>query len=756
MEYASTPPKSGKSHAEMGEAEFQQLVAGVLGDCENYVESELSPARAEATDYYNAQPFGNEEVGRSQVILSEVRDGIDAAMPPFLRLITGPVHPVEFEARNPAGEAGARQATEYVRAIIERTGILELHAAAKDALTRKLGIIKWYWEGKDHVSEHTLEGISPEQLALIEQEAGIEILEQTPDEHGLLTLRLRRTEPDGDACFAAVPPDEFWFTRETRKLGAGLGVFHVRDLTKGELVELGISEADIEAFGQRASAINQSEESIARMQAHQAPAGIAEAPDAGEANERIRYAEGVLRVDFDGDGIAELRRVCAIGPSFHVVHNEPTDEIPFAVFTPRPEPHTLVGGSEADVLMDLQRIKSSVLRATLDSLAASIFPRMAYVENQVSVSDVLNTAIGAPIRMRQQGAVQAFEVPFVGREAFPMLAYLDDVVERRTGRAKGTQGLDGDALQSTTAGAAEAVVQASNERSEVLCRLFAETLLKPLYRGLLKLLQKHQPRAKVARLLGEWVEIDPRTWDTDMAVVVNVAIGAGNVATKLQVLDLLAQKMEQVFQTVGFDNPLFTLHQYRAVIAEALQLRGWRNVGRFMQEIPADWKPPAPAAPPPDPAVLLAQGQLQLEQARAQTQAQQKQLELQLRQQEQQAQMQLEQLKLQNQLVIERQKIEAQMEIEMKKLELEYAVKIDTETLKANVAAQANELRVSQEHDRAERELAMRGAQMEQDAVLQTRKQDLDAGVQHAQLEAAREQAAAQHTTPQSSNGERA
>src|SRR5690606_34086239 len=128
--------------------------------------------------------------------------------------------------------------------------------------------------------------------------------------------------------------------------------------------------------------------------------------------------------------------------------NEPhPNPPPFSIFVPTREPHTLTGRSWADRTMDLQLTKSSLLRATLDSLALSIFPRTAYVEGQVEVEDILSTAIGQPIRMRQIGAAQEFSHDFKGREAMPLMMLMDDIKEPRTGINKGAAGLDADALQ---------------------------------------------------------------------------------------------------------------------------------------------------------------------------------------------------------------------------------------------------------------------------------------------------------------------
>ncbi len=96
-----------------------------------------------------------------------------------------------------------------------------------------------------------------------------------------------------------------------------------------------------------------------------------------------------------GDGIAEMRRICTIGTGNKVVRNEIVDDRQFADFCPDPEPHTFFGMCPADVVMDIQEIKSNVQRGILDSLAQAIHPRTAIVEGQANLEDVLNTEVGA-------------------------------------------------------------------------------------------------------------------------------------------------------------------------------------------------------------------------------------------------------------------------------------------------------------------------------------------------------------------------
>jgi hypothetical protein len=292
-------------------------------------------------------------------------------------------------------------------------------------------------------------------------------------------------------------------------------------------------------------------------------------------------------------------------------------ERPFAIFTPDPEPHALIGGSWGDRLMDMQKISSMLMRGMLDSLSASIFPRTAYLEGQASVADIMNTAVGAPMRERVTGAIRVFETPFIGKEAMPILGFIQDVIERRTGQEKGALGLDADALQSTTKEGVGASLTASQGQSEMILRIFAEGTFKPMFRGILRLLIENQPRAQMIRLRGGWVEVDPKSWDADMDVTVNVGLGTTFVENKIATLMSTAAEQKDVLTQFGPSNPLVSVAQYRNTLAQILKYRGLPNVDAYFKQVDPNWQPPAPPAPPPTPEQTMAEAQLKIEQMKA-------------------------------------------------------------------------------------------------------------------------------------------
>ena len=299
--------------------------------------------------------------------------------------------------------------------------------------------------------------------------------------------------------------------------------------------------------------------------------------------------------------------------------------IPFAVFSCDPEPHVFFGSDIADLTKDIQRVKSAVLRGMLDSLSFSLYPRTGVVEGMVDMDDVLNPEVGSIIRMRQPGMVQQLDVPFLGKEAFPMIQYLDAMKESRTGQTAASQGLDPDVLQSTTRAAVTATIRGAEQHLEMMARLFADGFQR-MFKGMLRLVILHQDRERVVRLRDEWVPVDPRVWDSTMDCTVNVGLGSGQTDERLAVLNQIVVRQQEAMEKMGPNNPLVGLGQIRHTLAKMLEISGYPDSSQFFKQIPLDYQPPPPAPPKPTPEELLAQAQMADIQAR--TSIDQQKLEL--------------------------------------------------------------------------------------------------------------------------------
>jgi hypothetical protein len=625
----------------MDETELQAIVAAELEDAVSYIDADVSPIRAKGTEYYRGDPFGNEEEGRSQVVAMEVRDTVSAMLPSLMKVFFSSENVVEYTPRGPEDVAGAQQATDYANYIFtnDNNGFMTTYALFKDSLVRKCGIAKYWWEDVEEVKIEEYSGLDDQTLQVLMQEgAEVKIVVSYPDPMAqmqpqldpttgemmpmlqamLHDVEIKRTTKDGRIRIMAVPPEELVMDRRARSFDDAGIIAHRQMATVDDLLKMGYELDEIEE-NISSTDLDSNDEYLAR-QPLSTTLGSADSMNPGQR--RVLYVESYIRVDYDGDGIAELRKVCSMGSGYTVVRNLPASYIPFVDFPCDPEPHTspLEAMSMFDLTHDIQEIKSEVMRNTLDSLAQSIHPRTAVVEGQVNIDDVLNNETGAIIRMRAPGMVQPFSSPFVGQAAFPMLDYLDSMREDRTGMSKAAMGLDADALQSTTKAAVTATVSASQSRLELQARILAEGM-KKLFKGILYLITTHQDKPRMVRLRNEWVQIDPRAWDASMDVSINIGLGNGDTNDRIQALTMIIGKQEQIIQQFGLNNPVVTPAMYIRTMQKIIELSGFKDASSYIQSLPPDFQLPQADAPKPTPEEILAQVQAQSIQADIQKKA---------------------------------------------------------------------------------------------------------------------------------------
>jgi hypothetical protein len=621
----------------MDDTELQGIVSAELEDAVSYIDSDVSPIRAKGTEYYRGDPFGNEEDGRSQVVAMEVRDTVSAMLPSLMKVFFSTENVVEYMPRGPEDVAGAQQATDYANYIFtaDNNGFMTTYALFKDSLVRKCGIAKYWWEEVEEVKIEEYSGLDDQTLQVLMQEgAEVKIVVSYPEPGAMPQMdmttglpmpvpmihdvEIKRNTRDGRIRIMAVPPEELILDRRARSFDDAGIIAHRQMATVSDLIGMGYDQDEIEE-NISSTDLDSNDEYLARQP-------LSTTMGAGDSmnpmQQRVLYVEAYMRIDFDGDGIPELRKICCMGSSYTMVRNLPASYIPFVDFPCDPEPHTspLEAMSIFDITHDIQEIKSEIMRNTLDSLAQSIHPRTAVVEGQVNIDDVLNNETGAIIRMRAPGMVQPFSSPFVGQPAFSMLDYMDQMREDRTGMSKAAMGLDADALQSTTKAAVAATVSASQSRLELQARILAEGM-KKLFKGILYLMTTHQDKPRMVRLRNEWVQIDPRVWDASMDVNVNIGLGNGDANEKIQAMTMIAGKQEQIMQQFGLANPVVTPAMYIRTIQKIVELSGTKDASSYFQALPADFQLPQADAPKPTPEEVLAQVQAQSIQADIQKKA---------------------------------------------------------------------------------------------------------------------------------------
>jgi len=683
----------------MDEGRLKSILASEIDNAIGYLDSETTEARAKALEYYLRQSYGNEVEGRSQVVTGEVAEAIDGALPQLIRVFTQSDEIVRFEPRGPNDDEGAKQATEYCNWVFytQNPGFTILHNFFKDALMQKVGLVKAYWDDRVDVTKETYENLSDEELILLMSDGQREVLEQDTseietgevDEQGqpvmfrshsvVISKKIKR----GGVKVENIAPEEFLISKRAINIKESPFVAQRKLLPRSDLIAMGF---DPEVVGNLPSydELSYTGERLARYSQGEQPH---QDTSMDQAMQEIEVYECYIRTDVDGDGIAELRQVFYAGSE--ILADVETDYMPFHSICPIPIPHKFFGESMADRTMDIQLIKSTVVRQMLDNLYLSNNARVGAVEGQVNLDDLLSVTPGGVVRMKNAGAVVPMPIPQVMSQAFPMLEYLDNQQSKRTGISDAQQGLDPNILQNVTAAAIAASTQASSGKLELIARIFAESGVQSLFMGILQLVCKYQDKPTIMRLRGKYVEVDPRTWSNQYDMQINVGLGTGNKQEQMAMLQMVLAKQEAILQQYGPSNPLCTVGQYRATLGRFIEAAGFSDSQEFFNEITPEVEQalaqPKPPQQDPQLQALIQQAETQNEISRQKAMA-----DIQLRQAKAQADIESEREKAASELQQSREQAMLDMQIAREKLAAD--IQLKREELSAEIMLKQQKL----------------------------------------------------------------
>jgi predicted DNA-binding protein (UPF0251 family) len=409
---------------------------------------------------------------------------------------------------------------------------------------------------------------------------------------------------------------------------------------------------------------------------------VSESPSMDKSMQTVEVFECYIRADLDDDGIAELRQVFfasneVLIPDGGDELGVETDYTPFHSLCPIPTPHKFFGESMADRTMDIQLIKTTITRQILDNLYLTNNARLTALDGQVNIDDLLTSTAGGVIRIKSQGAVQQLSVQPVAAQAFPMLQYLDSVQQKRTGITEASQGLDASVLQNVTAAAVASMQQSAAGKVEMIARIFAETGVKSLFKGILHLLCKYQDKPRIVRMRGQYVAFDPREWSNQYDTDINVGLGAGNRQEQMAMLSMIVSKQEQILGQMGPANPMVSMGQYRNTLGRMVEAAGFKDSAEFYKAISPEQdqalsNPPPQQEPPMPPEV---QAYMVKTQADIEAQKMKAQADIQLAQQKAAAELQLMREKVAAELQLMREKAAAQLQFEREKSQAQMALK---------------------------------------------------------------------------------
>ena len=603
----------------ISEEDIVTRIRGEITDSLGYSDT-ISKQREMAMDYYYALPFGNEVEGRSQFVDSTVQDTIEWIKPSLMRIFASGDEMVKFSPVGPEDVAMAKQATDYVNYVFakDNDGWEVLYSWFTDALMQKNGIVKVWWDEYEEAQREEYHNLEEMELQILISNNDVEVIEHTDFEDGTHDLVLKRTSYTGRVRVENVPPDEFLISREAKAMQDARFVCHRLPKTLSDLREM-YPDKNLEPEDLSGGGFNEDEYSMERLSRYEFDksakywgnewGGSTE----DESLQTYWLHESFLRTDYNNDGIAELRKVCTVGD--YVLQNEEVDSIPFVSITPIKIPHKFFGLSVSDLVMDLQLMKSTLMRNLMDNMYNQNFGRYAVLEGQANLDDLLTQRPGGVVRVKSPNAITPLATPSLEPYSFQMLEYLDNVRESRAGVSKMSQGLNENALTShTTATAVNAVMTAAQSRVELIARNFAETGVKELMRRIYELLLKNQDKERTVMLRNEWVPVRPDAWNDKADCTVSVALGNGNKDQQLAHLSAMLQ-----FAGEAMKGGLSIVHEQNMYNIGSAMIKnmGFQNVNDFLTD--PSMMPPKQEGPTPE--EQMAQAEIQLKQQELQIKA---------------------------------------------------------------------------------------------------------------------------------------
>jgi hypothetical protein len=540
---------------------FRRLVADERRSSVGYEQDEeLHGQREQALNYYKGEmPDVKSLPNRSKATSSDVSDAVETVLPDLIEIFTASDDVATFSPVGPGDEDAASQESDYINHVVyeQNQGWMQLYTAFKDALLVKTGLWKWWWDDYRY-EEEVLKGqnlVQFQELLAASQDptSGFEVIDAQENDGGI-DVTISQRDGGGKVCFEAVDPVDLMVGRDTVRLADATYCAHRSRQRAQTLIEQGY-DADIINMLPSYSAEDGEEIERARD-----TAGETDETTETQILRHVEVVEHYVRVDHDEDGKTDLFKVLTGDSEQVLIDIEQVDAIPFAAITPYPVAHRFFGRSLADLMVEIQRIKTALLRMMLDSGYFAMNQRTEVSEdqaNEFTIGDLLRNTPGSPVRSKTGQAVRPIGAGSLSFDVQGAMEYVATMGEQRSGIVRNAQGLNPDTLHDTASGA-QALMSAAQKRVRMIARVFAETGVKDLFLGIHDMLRAHGSEVETFKLRGQWVPIQPASWRRRKDMTIDIGVGSGGRLEELAAFREMAGVVQQVLELQGqlTQNPL--------------------------------------------------------------------------------------------------------------------------------------------------------------------------------------------------------
>ena len=569
-------------------------VAELVTSAVNFMDTQFMPDWETAQKYYDGDTDILTVDGRSKVVMTAVRDAIRSARPSLMRIFLQADTIVEFVPNGTKSASLAAQQSKYINSLFFRSnGYRALYDCIQNAMLKKLGVMKFWFDDATEVKYYDVTALPTEEIDQISADPNAKVLSVTPSAAQAIVI-----SPDGtpiqlfDAKIAvyvnqgrnrveSVPLEDFFIDNNASTLDDFRVIGHRRQMRVGDAVAMGL---DFDALDNLDTLDPEMYAGSGESEYRRGYQKVTEQESMDRMMRLVLITECYARYDLDGTGIPQLYKFMLGGTNYELLHHERASQVPFGLISIDPEPNTIFGKSIFDVTKQEQDTMTSLLRATVDNAHLSNNRRLAVHDTLVNMDDVLNPAVGAPIRFKSAGQIQEIGVQSTISSMLPLLQFLKQDTEQKVGVTGAAMGLDHDALQSTTREAAMNTIQLSQGQIEVMARNIAEGL-KTVFNGLLKLSMWHMPRQQIMEVNGDYVPVDTAMFDPTLYMRANVGLGTGEATEKLAGLQGILAQQKEIVATLGPSNPIVTYRNIYNTLEDMTKLYGIYNVSRYFSPV---------------------------------------------------------------------------------------------------------------------------------------------------------------------------
>ena len=418
----------------------------------------------------------------------------------------------------------------------------------KASLLWKNAVIRWdYIEDFDYVMEE-YEEIDEAKLDEILSDENLEIvgeltLNPLSETISYVDVRLRKKIDKSRIKLEVIPPEAFRISENAKDIEDAEFVGLQTEVSRSELRKYypdwatNLTEQEWNELGDGAQWLGSgkySEDVAARKEitGQNYYQGTNRNEYLTEANRQVTLTESWMRVDRDGDGIAELKHFITVDS--HILYEEDIEFIPLASIVPIDIPHEFFGLSMADFARSSTLASTAILRGFVENTYLTNYSPKLADPNVVDFSALQNMKPKQiiPTNGNPTAAVAALPPEAISSGTGAVLEHLQLIKEQATGMSKAAQGLNDTLYVSGNSEQKLSAVQsAAQKRIQHIARRFAETGFKRLISGIYETMVKNMKGKQSYALDGIYGSVNMSELPSKMDVEIFLDIGENSNAT---------------------------------------------------------------------------------------------------------------------------------------------------------------------------------------------------------------------------------